>query len=72
VLARRAVRLWLRDTSGDEHHPPSAAEVARVLAVARGDAVACELSQGRRVHRSSGRLHLTGLEPPSPPPGEAH
>jgi tRNA(Ile)-lysidine synthase len=72
VLARRAVRLWLRDTSSDEHHPPSAAEVARVLAVARGDAVACELSQGRRVHRSSGRLHLSGLERTWPPPGEAH
>jgi len=59
ALARRAVRAWLRDSSGPERHPPSAAEVARVLAVAAGDAVACEVSLGRRVSRSAGRLSLT-------------
>jgi hypothetical protein len=61
VLARRAVRRWLRSWPGDpEHHPPSAAEVAKVLAVASGQAVGCELTGGRRVRRSAGRLHLTG------------
>jgi tRNA(Ile)-lysidine synthase len=67
ALARRAVRLWLRSWPGDpEHHPPSAAEVTRVLAVARGRVVGCELAGGRRVRRSAGRLHLTG---PGWPPG---
>ena len=42
---RRAVRRWLR--AGDEQHPPDAATVARVLAVARGEAVACEVGGGR-------------------------
>jgi tRNA(Ile)-lysidine synthase len=58
VLARRAVRNWLRATTGPEHHPPSAAEVERVLAVAAGEAVACELPGRRRVRRSRGRLQL--------------
>jgi tRNA(Ile)-lysidine synthase len=58
VLARRAIRIWLRTTDG-ECHPPSAAEVERVLAVARGDSIACQLSGGRRVQRSRGRLTLT-------------
>lgn len=58
ALARRAVRRWLRAGADPERHPPSAAEVERVLAVARGDAVGCELSGGRRVRRSSGHLYL--------------
>lgn len=60
-LARRAVRRWLRagERAADaEMHPPSAAEVARVLAVAEGIARACELSGGRRVARSGGRLSV--------------
>jgi tRNA(Ile)-lysidine synthase len=60
-LARRALRKWLRDPSegGDpEAHPPSAAEVARVLAVVGGEVTACELSGGRRVARSGGRLRV--------------
>jgi tRNA(Ile)-lysidine synthase len=62
-LARRAVRRWLR-TAGAfadaERHPPSAAEVARVLAVAGGEFQACELAGGRRVERRAGRLHVAG------------
>jgi tRNA(Ile)-lysidine synthase len=63
ALARRAVRRWLRaaDTGADpECHPPSADEVARVLAVAAGTARACELAGGRRVERHAGRLHVAG------------
>jgi tRNA(Ile)-lysidine synthase len=57
ALLRRAVRAWLR--AGDpEEHPPSAAEVERVLAVIRGDATACELGGGRTVRRSHGRLSI--------------
>ncbi|MGH9275083.1 MAG: tRNA lysidine(34) synthetase TilS [Acidimicrobiales bacterium] len=55
-LARRAVRAWLR--SGSECHPPDAATVERVLAVARGVAVATEVGRGRSVRRSDGRLTL--------------
>jgi tRNA(Ile)-lysidine synthase len=55
-LAHRAVRRWLR--TGDEQHPPDAATVGRVLAVARGEAVACEVGGGRRVARSGQRLTL--------------
>jgi tRNA(Ile)-lysidine synthase len=57
-LARRALRRWLRGSAGPERHPPSAAEVARVLAVVRGEAIACELSLGRRVARTNGRLRI--------------
>jgi len=58
VLVRRALRRWLRAAGDAEHHPPSSAEVDRVLEVARGRAVACELAGGRRVRRSGGRLIL--------------
>jgi tRNA(Ile)-lysidine synthase len=60
-LARRAIRRWLRSPAAfadDEAHPPSAAEVARVIDVVRGEAEACELAGGRRVRRSSGRLEV--------------
>jgi len=53
ALARRAVRRLLRG-----EHPPDAASVERVLAVARNEAVACEVAGGRRVRRSGGRLFL--------------
>jgi tRNA(Ile)-lysidine synthase len=63
ALAQRAVRRWLRagGPGGGEHHPPDAATVERVLTVARGDVVACELPGGWRVARTRGRLRL---EPP--------
>ncbi len=53
ALARRAVRGWLTS-----EHPPDAATVARVLAVARGDANATDVGGGRRVERHQQRLHL--------------
>ena len=66
-LARRALRGWLRnpDHGGDaEAHPPSAAEVARVMAVAQGLVTACELAGGRRVSRRAGRLRIQSLPGP--------
>jgi tRNA(Ile)-lysidine synthase len=54
-LARRAVRRWLYD--GCEH-PPDAATVERVLAVARGEAKATDVGGGRAVRRSHMRLTL--------------
>jgi tRNA(Ile)-lysidine synthase len=56
-LARRAVRRWL--AAGREHPPPAAA-VERVLAVARGEIRATEVDDGRRVSRHQGRLTLEG------------
>jgi tRNA(Ile)-lysidine synthase len=53
-LARRAIRCWL-DQAG---YPPDAATVERVLAVARGDTVACEVGSSRRVERHQQRLVL--------------
>jgi tRNA(Ile)-lysidine synthase len=52
TLARRAVRVWLTF----EGYPPDLAAVERVLAVARGEHVACEIGGGRRVSRSARRL----------------
>jgi hypoxanthine phosphoribosyltransferase len=56
-LARRALRRWLRQ-AGDDGHPPSLAEVDRTLAVAAGAAVGTELTGGRRVRRTGGRLRV--------------
>lgn len=52
-LARRAVRRWLRT-----EHPPDFAAVDRVLELARGERKATEISGGRRVQRSKGRLEV--------------
>ncbi len=53
ALARRAVRQWLANG-----HPPDAATVERVLGVARGDTIATDIGDGRRVERHRQRLHL--------------
>lgn len=53
ALARRAVRQWL---SGD--HPPDAATVERVLAVARGEVAATDVGEGQSVRRSQQRLSV--------------
>lgn len=58
ALARRAVRAWLREGSDHERHPPSAATVERVLAVARGDAAGTDIGGGRRVVRTGMRLRI--------------
>lgn len=54
VLARRALRTWL----AVDGYPPSAAAIDRALAVARGDAIACELPGGRRLERSHQRFRI--------------
>ncbi len=55
-IGRRAVRTWLR---GEGEHPPPLDAVERVLAVARGEAVATEIPGGHRVSRSHGRLSMS-------------
>ncbi len=62
VVARVAVREWLR-AGADESHPPDLATVDRVLAVARGDIVATEVGAGRRVERTAGVLRLVPADP---------
>jgi tRNA(Ile)-lysidine synthase len=56
-VARVAVREWLR-ADHPERHPPDAATVERVLAVARGEIVGTDVGRNRRVQRSQGRLAL--------------
>ena len=53
-LSRRAVRRWLMR----DGYPPSAAAVARVLAVADGSITACEVAGVGRVSRSRQRLSV--------------
>jgi len=56
---RRWLRTQLRSADlGDGHHPPSADEVDRVVAVITGDVVATELSGGRRLSRRGQHLTL--------------
>jgi len=57
------LRRWLRGQlrsadRGDGTHPPSADEVKRCVAVVHGEAVATELSGGRRLSRSGQHLTL--------------
>jgi tRNA(Ile)-lysidine synthase len=61
AIAGHAIRRWLRACS-DQRHPPDAAAVGRVLAVARGAAKATEIGDGWRVERHHQRLVLV------PPP----
>lgn len=54
ALARRAIRSWLADI-----HPPDAATVERVLTVARGEAIACEMPGGARISRTNQTMSIT-------------
>ncbi len=58
-LAGRAVRRWLRAWLPGGH-PPDAAAVQRVLAVARGEGVGTEVAGGVRVRRRGQRLTADG------------
>lgn len=55
AIARRAVRRWLTD---GQDHPPDAATVERVLAVAHGMATGTDVGAGRRVARTRNVLRL--------------
>lgn len=57
-LAARALRAWLRTATDDEAHPPDLTAIERVVAVARGGAVATDVGGGLRVARTAGRLRL--------------
>jgi tRNA(Ile)-lysidine synthase len=62
VLARAALRRWLRSQSS-EAHPPDARALERVMAVARGEVLGTEIADGWRVRRTNNILRL---EPPAP------
>ena len=74
VHVRKSLRRWLRET-GDGEYPPSLAEVDRTLAVAAGTSVGTELTGGRRVRRTAGRLRVEparrSQSPPSSPPRQS-
>jgi tRNA(Ile)-lysidine synthase len=57
LLAGLAVRAWLASVDAQQH-PPDQATIDRVLAVARGEAVATDIGRGWQVRRSKGRLTL--------------
>jgi tRNA(Ile)-lysidine synthase len=52
-LARRAIRQWLAHP-----YPPDLATIERVLTVARGEALACDIGENRQIRRSKQRLIL--------------
>jgi len=56
-VAIEALRRWLRAASA-EGHPPDAATVQRVMAVAGGEIRATDVGGGWRVARTEGRLRL--------------
>ena len=53
-IARRSLRAWL----ARDGYPPDLATVDRVLDVACGAAIACEIGNGRRVERKAQRLRI--------------
>jgi tRNA(Ile)-lysidine synthase len=55
-LARRALRRWLSDP-----YPPDLATLERIMAVARGEALACDIGENREIRRSKQRLLLQML-----------
>ena len=57
ALSRRAIRSWLTNPL-----VPDSATVERVLNVARGNTLACDIGLGRQVRRSQQRLRITEPE----------
>ncbi len=59
-LAARALRRWITDERSTDGlaHPPTSAEIGRVMAVVRGEVRSTELSGGHRLLRTEGRLRI--------------
>lgn len=55
-LAHRALRQWLSDP-----YPPDLATLERILSVARGEVLACDIGENRQIRRSKQRLTLHNL-----------
>ncbi len=56
-VAATAIRSWWAEVTGAPH-PPDAAAVSRILEVAAGRAVGCDVVDGWTVRRTAGRLRL--------------
>ncbi len=56
-VAAMAIRSWWSDVTGGPH-PPDAAALARILDVAAGRSVGCDVVDGWTVRRTAGRLRL--------------
>ncbi len=73
-VAHVALRRWLRlgpgtgadDGQASGEHPPSTADLERVMAVVRHEVIACEISGGRRVSRHQGVLRVGPARPGQP------
>lgn len=63
VRLRRWLRLVLVRNELDGVHPPTLAEVERVMSVVSGDVMATEIGGGRRVSRHEQRLSITSIPP---------
>ena len=63
VRLRRWLRLVLVRESLDGAHPPTLAEVERVMSVVRGDVTAAEIGGGRRVSRHGQHLSISSGSP---------
>ncbi len=59
TVAAAALREWLRDSLG---HPPSFADIVRVLTVVNCESIACEVSGGRRIARTEGILRIEPVD----------
>ncbi len=55
AIASTALRQWLIDPAG---YSPSAAEIERVMSVARNEALGCQISGGRSIRRTAGVLRI--------------
>ena len=56
-VASEALRQWWRSETGSDH-PPDAATLERMLAVATGGTVGCDVLDGWSMRRRHGRLRL--------------
>ncbi len=57
VVAKAAIRQWLRATEV-ENHPPDQATVERVMAVVNNQATGTDIGGGRRVERTNRKLRI--------------
>lgn len=57
VLAAVAIRHWWSDSTGDPY-PPDSAAIERILGVAHGSAVSCQVHSGWVIRRTGQRLRI--------------
>lgn len=70
ALAAEVIQAWIQHETNSDY-PVDRASVERVLRVAKGDAIAAEVTGGFRVSRSRQRLRLENSEAPTPVPAQS-